>query len=339
MNIAFAYNVKKNENYAVDAKQDDLEFDPEEVINGIDMAIKSLGHSVLRVEADMDAFSKLRDNKDKIDLLFNIAEGLGGDARESQIPIFCEMLKIPYTHSSPTTHALKIRKQLTKDILQSEGINVPRSIIATTSKNLNIKTLNFPLIVKPHTQGSSKGIFNDSVVTSKTSLQKAVDRVLADYDNEAMIEEYIEGREFTVGMLGNPPKVLPIIEQRFDFMPKEFNKVAGYELKWIYEENLKNIEDGYYCPATLTIDQNRIVAEMSNLIWNTLEVRDCARIDYRLGLDNKFYFLEINTLPGIIPNPNIISYFPLAAKKSGLNYQQLIAEIIKSACTRYNINN
>jgi D-alanine-D-alanine ligase len=336
MNIAFTYNVKHNENYSVDAKQDDLEFDSWDVINGIFDTITGLGHKVIKIEADLDAFEHLRKSKGSVELVFNIAEGLGGDARESQIPLFCEMLEIPYTHSSPTTHALKIRKHLTKQILSSVGVDVPKSIVTKVSQNVADESLKYPLIVKPHTQGSSKGIFNDSVVKNSKELALAIDRVLTDYDHEALVEEYIEGREFTVALLGNPPKLLPIIEQRFDFLPEGFNKVAGYELKWIYEENLTNLDEGYYCPPNITQEQYQLIEDTSLLIWRTLEVKDCARIDYRMT-DDKLYFLEINTLPGIIPNPNTISYLPLAARKSKITYSQLIETILKSACDRYQI--
>lgn len=337
MNIAFAYNVKKNENYAVDAEQEDLEFDAMHVISGIETALKSLGHNVILIEADLNAFDNLRKHRDDIDLVFNIAEGLGGDARESQIPLFCEMLGIPYTHSSPTTHAIKLHKHITKQILKSAGVNVPESVVVTSTET-QVNNLNFPLIVKPNKQGSSKGIFNDSVVNNHAELKKAVKRVLDKYDVEALVEEYIDGREFTVASIGTPPRVLPIIEQKFDFLPEGFNKVAGYELKWIYEEDLTDLTDGCVCPAEIDNELKEEIESTCHKVWEALEVKDAARIDYRLSKNNKLYFLEINTLPGINPDPTTISYLPYAARKAGLTFEQLANEIIESAVKRYNLN-
>lgn len=335
MLVAFTYNVKHNTDYSVEADQSEIEFDDMSVINSIEKAIKSLGHDVLKIEADLDAYNNLRDNKDKIDIVFNIAEGLGGDARESQIPIFCEMLGIPYTHSSPTTHAIKLDKQLTKVILDFYGVNIPKSQVVTSSNEEISSKLKYPLIVKPNKQGSSKGIFNDSVVKNKNDLKVAIDRVLAEYDIEALVEEYIEGREFTVAMLGNPPKVLPIVEQKFDFLPEGFNKVAGYELKWIYEDALDNLTDAFDCPAKVTPELEKLINSTCIKVWDALQVKDCARIDYRLNAAKELYFIEINTLPGINPDITGISYFPVAARKSGLTYEQLIDTILNSALDRY----
>jgi D-alanine-D-alanine ligase len=337
MNIAFTYNVKHNTSYSLSSEQTDLEFDSQEVIDAIDSTLKELGHTVLRIEADLDAFSKLRANANNIDIVFNVAEGLGGDARESQIPLFCEMLDIPYTHSSPTTHALKLDKHLTKQLLHCHGINVPKSQIFTSASDTLSSDLKFPLIVKPLKQGSSKGIFNDSVVNSSEELTRIVEKVLMDFDRAALVEEYIDGREFTVAMLGNPPEILPIIEQRFDFLPAGFNKVAGYELKWIYEDKLANLSDAYVCPAKVTKELEESIHDTCNKAWEVLNVKDCARIDLRVSSEGKVYFIEINTLPGINPDENSICYFVTAARAAGLSYKDMIARILASAMSRYGI--
>lgn len=338
MNICFAYNVKRNTNYSLTSDQSDIEFDSEDVIKAITDTIKNLGHKVIPLEADLNAYQKLKTLRPKIDLVFNIAEGLGGDARESQIPLFCEMLGIPYTHSSPTTHALTLNKYLTKAVLKSFGIKSPKSFVVNKAEDLNKKiSLKYPVIVKPNKEGSSKGIFNDSVTYNFSQLKKAVQRSIESFKTQVLVEEYIDGRELTVSLLGNPPKVLPIIEQRFDFLPKGFNKIAGYETKWIYEDSLEDLSKAYYCPAKLDASIHKNVVNTSIKIYNALNVLDCARIDYRLR-NNELFFIEINTLPGINPNEKIISYFPLSARTAGLTFEELIDSIIKSACNRYRIN-
>jgi len=264
--------------------------------------------------------------KGKIDLVFNIAEGLTGDARESQIPLFCEVLGIPYTHSGPTTNAIKLDKEFTKLIIKgAEIVDVPGSIT-------------FPLIVKPNKEGSSKGIMDNSVVRNKEELDKKIKELREALDTEVLVEEYIDGREFTVGVLGNKEiQVLPIIEQKFDFLPAGMNKIAGYELKWLYEDKLKDLKTAYDCPAKIDEKLKDKIEDVSKKIYKLLDVRDCARIDYRLSNDGTLYFIEINTLPGINPDMNQISYFPRAAMVAGMSYKDLISKIISLASERYEL--
>lgn len=334
MKIALAYNVKINEPSLNLQKQIDIEFDSPEVIEGIKRTIEELGHSVLLIEADETAYYKLKKNSKNIDLLFNIAEGLYGDARESQIPIFCEILKIPYTHSTPTTHAIKLNKHLAKILVKSEGIKVPKSIVVNNKIFELPSNMHYPLIVKPNTEGSSKGISDDCVVKSRKNLNKKVEELINLLKCEVIVEEYIDGREFTVGILGTPPVVLPIIEQKFDFLPSDMNKIAGYELKWIYEDNLEKLTDAYDCPASIDNNLKLQIEETSLVIYKLFNCYDAARIDYRLSNKNELFFIEINTLPGINPDINIISYFPIAARQYGLSYKKMVQKIIESACVK-----
>lgn len=341
MNICLAFNIKTSAPSKDLSKQKDLEFDSPSVIDSIKKSLKSLGHEVFLVEADENAFLKLKELKGKIDIVFNIAEGLWGDARESQIPIFCEVLQIPYTHSGPTTHGIGLDKSFTKLVLHgADHINVPESHVVMGKNDKIPVYLHFPLIVKPNNEGSSKGVFDANVVDNANDLKERVKVVSEGYSKEVLVEEYIEGREFTVAVLGNGEdlQVLPIIEQKFDFLPKGMNKIASFELKWVYEDSLKNLRDAYDCPAKLTKELKKKIEETSKEVCRLLDVRDCARIDYRMNKNGKLYFLEINTLPGINPDLSIISYFPLAARTAGMTYTRMIEMILNSACKRYGIS-
>jgi len=339
MNIAFTYNVKVNNPSADLTKQADIEFDLPMVIEAIEKTLQELGHSVIKIEADLEAYEKLKENKDKIDIVFNIAEGLGGDARESQIPLFCEMLDIPYTHSSPTVHAIGLNKEFTKLILKSGGIaRVPGSQTVDGNDFVLKQELKFPLIVKPNKEGSSKGVLDKNIVSNEKDLRDRVESLLKEMGAEVLMEEYIDGREFTVGVLGNdPPKVLPIIEQKFNFLPKGMNKIASYELKWLYEDTLKDLRDAYECPAKIDEELRKEIEDTSIKVFKFLDIKDCARIDYRLNVDNELYFLEINTLPGINPDETVISYFPIASRATGMEYKDLIESILNEACRRQGI--
>jgi D-alanine-D-alanine ligase len=336
--IAFTYNVKHNEPSADLAQQEDLEFDSPLVIETIKKALTDLGHEVLPIEADLDAFEKLRKHKDDIAIVFNIAEGLDGDARESQIPLYCELLKIPYTHSSPTTHAITLDKRLTNMVLDAAGVRVPKGIVVEKKTDLDKFDLRFPVIIKPNKEGSSKGVFDKNVVGTMEEMLERLAYVSEDYTKEVTIEEFIDGREFTVSVMGNEnPTVLPIVEQKFDFLPEGFNRIASFELKWMYEDRLDDLRDAYDCPAKLSPELQKEIEDTCKKVYALLKVRDCARIDYRLTDDGKLYFIEINTLPGINPDENAISYFPLAARTAGMTYHQLVTGILDAALTRLNI--
>lgn len=340
MNIAFTYNVKKNTPSTDLKKQVDLEFDLPSVINSIAKSLEELGHNVIKVEADENAFEKLKKIRNKVDMIFNIAEGKWGEARETQIPIICEILKIPYTHSGPTTHTISLDKSFTNLILRgADGINVPESHVVKERGWVLPKRLKFPLIVKPNNEGSSKGVLDANVVDNEKDLRKRVEIISENYKKEVLVEEYIDGREFTVAVLGNGEdvRVLPIIEQKFDFLPAGMNKIASFELKWIYEDALKDLTKAYDCPAKLTPKQKKLIEDTTRQVFEILDVKDCARLDYRMNKDGKLYFIEINTLPGINPSLDGISYFPLAARTAGMTYTEMIGKILSLACARYGI--
>jgi D-alanine-D-alanine ligase len=340
MKIAFCFNVKHP---GTEGLQTELDFDAPETIDAIFNTIRGLGHEVIKIEADENAFDNLKKLKGQIDLVFTIAEGLRGDARESQIPIYCELLGIPYTHSTPTVHALCLDKHLTKIAVAGAGVRVPKSVLILKGETADLeelKSLNFPVIVKPNGEGSSVGVFDGNVVESP---EKAAAKIKwlreQGLSGELLAEEYIDGREFTVGLLGNGEtlQVLPIIEQRFEFLPKELKPMAGYELKWKYEDALADNKVAYDCPAKLTGAQNREITETSRKVFNELKIRDCARIDYRMNREGELFFLEVNTLPGINPIPEVLCYFLLGTKAAGLEFPQVVERIIGEAVKRWGI--
>ena len=338
MKICFAYNVKTKDPSIKIEEQDEQEYDAPYVIDLIQKAMEELGHEVIHLNVREDAFEKLKALKDKIDLVFTMAEGVKGDARESQLPIYCEVLNIPYTHSSPTTHAIGLDKLFTKLILKSVGINVPKSKIVYSMDD-PVGYMRYPVLIKPNSEGSSMGVMNDNVVFDRKSLLSRLDKMYAaGFKGKLLLEEYIDGREFTVSILGyENPKILPIVEQKFDFLPDGYHKMAGYELKWFFEDKLQKLEDAYDCPAKISPELEKKIHDTTLLAYRTLRINDIARVDYRLNSKGDLFLLEVNTIPGINFNDKEISYLPLSSRVAGMAPKDVIHAIIESARSRYGI--
>jgi D-alanine-D-alanine ligase len=189
------------------------ELDSAQTIETLRQAIASHGHEVVLIEADIEVYEKLR--KSSVDLVFNIAEGTHGEDRESQIPAMLEMLGLPYTGSGPLALALCLHKGKAKEILSWHGIPTPPFRVAACPADLDDFTCPFPLIVKLLHEGSSMGLSYEAVVDTEQALTRRVEYITQAYQQPAIVEQFINGREFTVPVLGNPPYALPVIEVFF----------------------------------------------------------------------------------------------------------------------------
>lgn len=336
MNIAFLYNVRRSDKDSTEFKnQLDRDFDDPVTTKWQIKHLKSLGYKVIAIEANEKAYFKLYRLKNKIDLVFNVAEGIHGKDRELQMPAMLEMLQIPYTGSSPLTHAFSLNKAKAKEIFIAN--NIPTATFQTIDKTDFIlkKELKFPLIVKPVAEGSSMGITNDSVVYNKIDLKKQLKKIWKVFDEPALIEPYLEGREFSISMLGNPPDILPIIESNHKILPKKYLPFDSYEVKWFFEEE-GHASDYLICPAKIEKKLEDKIKNICFKVWEVLNVVDWCRIDIRCDKDDNPYVLEINSPAGITPpEVSISSYFPLAARAAGIDYKNLLKKIIETALKRY----
>ena len=288
------------------------------------------------VEANNEAFSKLKELKP--DIVFNFAEGLIGVNRESHIPAMLEMLQIPYLGSDPLTLGICLDKSRAKEILTYHKIPNAKFLVADNIKDITKVNFGFPLIVKPISEGSSKGIFSSSLVKNTKELEDEVNRIVSSYNQPALIEEFLPGREFTVAVLGNgnDAQVLPIIEIRYDDFPKDVLPLYSYEAKWILDTK-ENKFDVFECPAKLNKNLEQQIKDIVLRTYNILKCRDWSRIDVRLDKNNVPNIIEINPLPGIMPDPNENSSFPKAARAAGMDFNQLIQSALYSAAKRYNL--
>lgn len=309
------------------------EWDSVETINAVKSALE-LHHDVSLVEANHQAYEKLCALKP--DFVFNMAEGLNGAFREALIPALLELLGIPYTGSDPLTLAICLDKARTKEILSFYRIPTAPFFVVTDVESLQLNGLEYPLIVKPLHEGSSKGILNTSVVRSPQSLKNEVVRVIENYHQPALVERYLPGREFTVALLGNGKdlRVLPIVESKFDDFPPEANPINSFEAKWIWD-NLENPINVIECPAKIPLTLQLELERIARRTFEVLRCRDWCRIDIRLDADGVPNVLEVNPIPGVLPNPSEHSNYPAAAAAAGMSYEEMINAVLNVAVARY----
>ncbi|MGK9476566.1 D-alanine--D-alanine ligase family protein [Melioribacter sp. OK-6-Me] len=311
------------------------EWDTIETINAIKDALE-LFHEVYLIEANEEAYEKFRALKP--DIVFNVAEGFNGISREAQIPAMLDMLGIPYTGSDPLTLTTCLDKSRTKEILSYYGIPNAKFMTVESIDDIINFTLSFPVIIKPIAEGSSKGIFNSSLVNNTQELHTRLSELLDTYKQPLLIEEFLPGREFTVAIMGNNDdiEVLPIVEINYSSLPENLLPIYSFEAKWIVDtpENPLNI---FNCPAQLD-DNLKIQIEKTALsTYKILRCRDWARIDIRLDINDIPNVIEVNPLPGVLPNPEDNSCFPKAARAAGLSYSEMINKVLYHAAKRYNL--
>lgn len=337
LTVGFLYNVRHRYPDPNDPKSHlEADFDDPQTIEWMIKHLKNCFSRIIPIEADEKAYFKLYKYKKEIDIVFNYSEGIYGKDREAQLPAILEMLQIPYTGSSPLTQAIVLNKAKTKEILLANNIPTPKFQVFKYPGEKLSDYLIFPLIVKPLSQGSSAGITNKSVVNNKNEVDNQVDWVIKTFSQPALVEEFLTGRDLSVAMLGNPPKILPIIESDHTKLPKGYQPIDSLEVKWLVEEQTKDL---LICPAKISKKLEKKIKEICLKTWKVLDIVDWCRIDIRCDQEENPFVLEINSPCGMIP-PEVskTSYFPLAARTAKLDYEQLLTKIIKTAIKRYKIN-
>lgn len=275
---------------------------------------------------DDNLISNLR--KEKIDLVFNLCNGIRGDSRLSQLPSLLEHEGIPYTGSGPLGHALAYSKIYSGMIFKQFNIPTPEFAYVHKMEELNGIGLDYPLFVKPSDEGSSRGIYKDSLVYDKESLYKKVEKLLNEYDSPVMIMEFIDGNEFTVGIVEDGKRTLPVMEIDFSQLPDGFPKIYSFEVKNEYKQLKKHIT-----PARISKELEIKIKETALRAFKALNLRDYSRIDIRVMNDIP-YVIEINSLPGLDRINSNMSKMSIA---DGIGYEGLVFGIINGAINRYNL--
>jgi len=329
MKVALTYNLKKKD----DTLPADYfsECDSKDTIEAIVSALSSKGHIVEPLEAERpNLVSYFRANR--VDMVFNIAEGRQSRLRESEVPALLDYLKIPYTGSNTFSLALALNKALTKKILKAENIPTPRFQIFCKGSEKLAGLLTYPLIVKPNCEGSAKGISLSSIVHNEDELYKKVKEVVFVYRQPALVEEFIEGKELTVGILENGKTViLPVLEIDFSGCASSGEYFYSWRMKEYQGNKQMGLVPAFHCPARLDRATEAKVKEVALRTHHAVGCLDISRTDIRLGRDNVPYVLEINPLPGLDP---LESNFPRMSYAAGMKYEELIEAILMSAHKR-----
>lgn len=329
MRIGITYNLKSDiSSLSSSSLPEDAaeEFDLPETIEAIREVLTEEGHEVFFLGGDLSIVEKIRGLEVKF--VFNIAEGFQGRSREAHIPALLELLEIPYSGSDPLGLAITLDKSLTKRVAISLGISTPKFWVLDEPGDFEAIPDQFPFFVKPLWQGSSKGIRRSSRVDDRSRLSDEVRRLFENYAGEpVLVEKCIPGREVTVGILGNDsPEVLGIMEIAFrDKSQKDF--CYSLEVKRNWRELVE-----YRFPARLDDSIEKGIRSAAVDLFEALRLRDIARVDFRISSEGKFYFLEVNPLPGLAPTSGDIV---LLVQKKGWSYREFILKIMQSAVSRY----
>jgi D-alanine-D-alanine ligase len=308
----------------------------------IDAVARALGHfgDVIHLEATDDFPQRLR--AERPDIVFNIAEGLRGPNREAHVPAICEFYGIPYSGSDPFTLALCLDKARTKEILRARGVPTADWWLVRTVDELRAlvaRNPRLPLFAKPVHEGSSKGITERNYVATADALHPVVLELLERYEQPVIVETFLPGAEFTCGVLGNDAsaRVLPIVGMNFESLPTGALPIYGFEAKWLWDRPEQPL-DIFSCPADISETLRAEIEDVVLRAYQGLGCRDWSRVDVRLGADGRANIVEVNPLPGILPDAADNSCLPKAARAAGLDYNALIGACLRAAADRQGVS-
>jgi D-alanine-D-alanine ligase len=324
--VGFTFNVKRVNPDPQGEQDEEAEYDSPKTLQAIREAIASYGHEVVDLEATADLPLQLASTP--VDVVFNIAEGFKGRSRESQVPALLELLDIPYTGSDPAALSVSLDKALAKRMVRTHGILTPAYLLMHTGRERLPRELQrFPLLVKPVAEGTSKGVTKRSVVRDEGELREMAREIIAKYRQPALAEEYVAGREFTVGLLGERrPRALPVME--IEFLDKsDPAPIYSFEMKQDWSDRIR-----YQVPARLSEREVDRLERAARECFAALGCRDVARIDFRMDAEGRIFFIEANPLPGLSPG---WSDLVLIAEAAGMDYRSLIGEILSFAIRRH----
>jgi len=320
--IGIAYDLREDYLAQGYAEEETAEFDRLDTIEAIEATLQDLGFETDRIGNIRKLAARLVAG-DRWDMVFNIAEGLKGFGREAQVPALLDAFEIPYTFSDPLVLSLTLHKGMTKHVINDLGIPTPEFAVVETLSDIHAVRLPFPVFAKPVAEGTGKGITASSKITTRKALHSVCRSLLAAFDQPVLLETFMPGREFTVGITGTgeEAKAVGAIEVvlRKDAEPGAYSYTNKKQFEEFVEYRLVNDE----------MAQKAI--EVSLAAWRGLGCRDGGRIDLRADAQGVPRFLEVNPLAGLNP---LISDLPILCNLAGVSYRELISRIMDSALKR-----
>jgi len=302
--------------------EDTAEFDKQETVDAIAQTLRNMGFETEEVGNCFQLIEALAAGR-KWDLVFNIVEGLYGDGRESVVPAILDQYKIPYVFSGPVILGISLNKYLSRLIVAAAGVPVCPGMLISNKKDISKCTLEYPLFIKPVSEGTGKGINEKSMVKTPAELKLMAEWILERFNQPALVEEYLPGREFTVGVVGQGNDAVAIGGMEIECKD---NLPYSIEFKENYQEFCK-----YYPLAKEYADECKTVALN---VWKALGGVDAGRVDVKADRNGRICFIEVNPLAGLHP---VHSDLPILSKMVGINYQMLMEMIMKSTLKRHNL--
>lgn len=323
MRIGVTYDLRSDYLALGYGEEETAEFDSEITIEAICEALASLGHEPVRIGGVRKLAEALVAGR-RWDAVFNICEGLDGVSREAQVPALLEAYAVPYVFSDPLTLALALDKGMAKRIVRSFGVPTPDFAQIAHDDDISQISLPFPLFLKPVAEGSGKGVNANSRVTDRTMLARAARDLLQRFRQPVLVEGYLPGREFTVGMIGTGEEATVLGVLEVIATESAVGHGYGYENKEYFEEKMiyRLVDDREAHDA----------ANVARGAWRALRCRDGGRVDVRYGSDGKAYFLEVNPLAGLNPERSDLVF---VARFKGMAYRELISAILDSFLRRH----
>jgi D-alanine-D-alanine ligase len=322
MKIGITYDLRHEYLAAGYSEEETAEFDRLETIEALDQTLQQLGYTTERVGHVRRLTARLVEGG-HWDLVFNIAEGLYGFGREAQVPALLDAFDIPYTFSDPLVLALALHKGMTKQVMGTLGVPTPGFAVVETEADLDLIDLPLPLFAKPVAEGTSKGISGASKICTRQELQTVCRHLWHLYRQPVLVETFLPGREFTVGMVGTGKQARALGVMEVLLSDKAEPEVYSYANKALYETRVRyRLVDGVLADHAIAIALRA---------WRGLGCRDGGRVDLRCSADATPYFLEVNPLPGLHP---VHSDLPILCRLLGMGYVTLIEMILDSALQR-----
>jgi len=322
MRVGLTYDLQEEylaKNYS---PEETAELDSPETIDALEQTLRTLGYDTVRIGGIESLVGKLAAGE-SWDMVFNISEGMHGLGREAQIPALLDAYRIPYTFSDPLVLGITLHKGISKHILKNMGIATADFVVVNTLSDLDGLSLTFPLFVKPAAEGTGKGISSRSLVHGEAELREICGELLSEFRQPVLVETFLPGREFTVGVLGTGAGARALKPMEVVFRGEAPGVIYSYETKKNYRERVEY--------SLITGELGKACEDLALAAWRVLGCRDGGRIDLRLDSEGRPNFIEVNPLAGLHP---VDSDLPILCRLSGISYETLIKEIMNSALAR-----